>query len=70
MTHVQIYNLSDLWSYFTCLGLSVEGYRVDLRPSKESPIRRLMATISSYVITRIVGADYADNILLIAKKPH
>lgn len=69
MTHRQCYNLADLWAALTALELKVEGYRVIFQAPKLTPLEWLRACLGRYVITRFLGADYADNILAIARKP-
>jgi len=67
MTHVQSYNLPDLWAYLTAAGCAVDGYRVVF--GGPTPLhRRVLALASRAVITRLLGLDYADNILLLARK--
>jgi hypothetical protein len=70
MTHLHCYNLSDLWSYLTCMGLQVIGYRVVFEAEKLTIIERIISLPSKYLITRVLGLDYADNILLIGYKPN
>lgn len=69
MTHLHCYNIEDLWVYLTSLGLSVEGYRIIFRNPRFSLFNRLRFLVSAYITTRLLGCDYADNILLIARKP-
>jgi hypothetical protein len=67
MTHVQAYNLPDLWAYLSCLNFKTAGYRVAFRsPSRIAS--RLTELASRAVVTRLLGLDYADNILLVADK--
>jgi hypothetical protein len=68
MTHLHCYNLTDLWAYLTSLGLVVEGYRIAFRGPSLSLFERLRFLSGAYVTTRLLGCDYADNILLIARK--
>lgn len=68
MTHVHCYNINDLWAYLTCMGLDVEGYRVVFEPEVRNLWQWITSLLSRYIITRILGLDYADNIVLIAKK--
>lgn len=67
MTHVHCYNINDLWAYLTCMGLEVEGYRVVFEPEHKTWKQQILDLGSKYIITRILGLDYADNIMLIAK---
>ncbi|MEH1928095.1 class I SAM-dependent methyltransferase [Nostoc sp.] len=70
MTHLHCYNLPDLWAYLTCMGLKVEGYRVVFEAGNKAFIERILDLGKRYMITRIFGLDYADNIILIAYKPN
>jgi hypothetical protein len=66
MTHRQVYNAGDLWSVLTCLDLEVQGYRVAFgRPGFWG---RLLDVPRRYLIARVLGCDYADNLLLIGRK--
>lgn len=67
MTHVHSYNAPDLWAWFTARGLECNGYRVRFG-EPESGFAKLRAMCSSWMITRLLGADYADNIALIARR--
>ncbi len=68
MTHLHCYNISDLWSYLTCMNLQVEGYRVTFEPEHQSWVQQILGLGAKYIITRIIGLDYADNIVVIATK--
>jgi hypothetical protein len=68
MTHLHCYNLPDLWAYLTCMKMKVEGFRVVLGSENSGYIQKILAIVSKYVITRIIGLDYADNIIVIAHK--
>jgi SAM-dependent methyltransferase len=68
MTHLHCYNLPDLWAHLTCKGLSVNGYRVVLRPPRRSLIGWARFLLGAFVTSRLLGCDYADNIALIARK--
>lgn len=70
MTHLHCYNLQDLWSYLTCMGLQVEGYRVVFYSERRSGTQNFFSLVSRYIITQLLGLDYADNIVLIASKPN
>jgi predicted SAM-dependent methyltransferase len=69
MTHVHKYNLPDLWAHFTCQGFDVAGYRVVLRERRQGPIEALRSGIVAYVKKKILACDYANNIVLIVRKP-
>jgi hypothetical protein len=68
MTHLHCYNAHDLWSYLTCLGLDVRGYRVVFSAERRGLLTRLRESASAYLITRVLGCDYADGLLIIARK--
>lgn len=67
MTHVQAYNLPDLWAELTAIGLEANGYRVAFSRGSALP-ERLRALPARWFITHVLGLDYADNILLVARK--
>jgi hypothetical protein len=50
------------------MGLQVEGYRVIFEAEHKTWIQRSLELVSKYIITRILGLDYADNIVVIACK--
>jgi hypothetical protein len=68
MTHIHCYNLPDLWAYLTCMSLRVEGFRVVFGTVDKSYLQRLQELLARYIITRLFGLDYADNILVVAHK--
>jgi uncharacterized protein (DUF302 family) len=68
MTHLHCYNLSDLWAYLTALGLKVDGYRIVSAIKPQSWLQKLASILPKYLITRVLGLDYADNIMAIAYK--
>ena len=68
MTHLHIYNLKDLWAHTTAMDLQSSGWRVFLQNEGRGPIQKFKDLISKAVTTKILGSDYADNILLIIKK--
>ena len=67
MTHVQSYNLPDLWAYLTALGCTCQGYRVAFQ-TPQRVHQRALDWVGRAVTTRLLGLDYADNILLVASK--
>lgn len=70
MTHVQLYNLTDLWAFARTLGLDAAGFRVEFQSgARRSLWNRFKGSLGKFVITWSLGADYADNIALIARKP-
>ena len=68
MTHLHCYNAQDLWAYLSQLDLDVRGYRVVFNQPTKNPFKTLRFAASTFVISRILGTDYADNILLIAQR--
>lgn len=68
MTHVQTYNLPDLWAYFVCEGMEVAGYRVVIDPPRSAPLAAVRSSIVAYVKRKILGCDFANNIALVARK--
>jgi len=68
MSHLHCYNLPDLWAYLTSLGLHVDGYRVVFEGEYKNILYKITQNIGKYIITRILGLDYADNIVVIAYK--
>ncbi len=70
MTHLHCYNLIDLWAYLTALGLKVDGYRVVFAIKPQSWLQKVASILPKYLITRVLGLDYADNIMAIAYKPN
>jgi hypothetical protein len=68
MTHVHIYNLPDLWAFFRCEGMQVEGYRVTLGPERLGPIAAVRNSITAYVKRKILACDFANNIAVVARK--
>ena len=69
MTHKHIYNLKDLWAFSEAMGFPSKGYRVVFHPKKNNLKNRILGFGSKWVTTYLLGCDYADNILLICKKP-
>ncbi len=68
MTHVQCYNVYDLWAYLTTLGLETTGYRVCFSAPHQGLFNRMRTLLQRYVVTRLMHCDYADNISLVARK--
>jgi len=66
MTHLHCYNLADLWAYLTALDMKVDGYRVVFGNKSQSWLQRFADILPKYIITRILGLDYADNIMMLA----
>jgi hypothetical protein len=68
MTHVHSYNLPDLHAYLSCLGFQARGYRVAYSAPGPGPGRWLLEKLGALVTTRLLGCDYADNILLVGHR--
>jgi hypothetical protein len=68
MTHLHIYNLDDLWAYITAAGLETKGYRVVFGPARRSPLQWLRFALGAITASRLLGADYADNVVVIGRK--
>ena len=68
MTHRHCYNLPDLWAYLTSIGMSVHGYRVVFAPERRTLIGSAQFAISAFITTRLLGCDYADDIIVVATK--
>ncbi len=69
VTHLHLYNAGDLWAYLTAAGLDTVGYRVVFRGNRSSPGSWLRRTLGAFVITRLLGCDYADNVVVIGRMP-
>ena len=69
MTHVHVYNVHDLWAWFTCEGLETQGYRVVSAEPGAGPVVRAKFRVTSYVKRKILGADFANNIAVVARRP-
>jgi len=69
MTHLHVYNVYDLWAWFTCEGLETLGYRVMAEEPGAGVVTRIKTRITSYVKRKIIGADFANNITIIARRP-
>jgi hypothetical protein len=68
MTHVQTYNVADLWAFLTSLGLEVHGYRISFGRPPRGPLAWLKHAARVW-ITRQIACDYAENIVMIARRP-
>ncbi|HXH73695.1 MAG TPA: methyltransferase domain-containing protein [Bacteriovoracaceae bacterium] len=68
MTHLHCYNAPDLWAYLTCMDLDVKGYRVHFTRPGFHPLTWIKNFISKIIITQFLGMDYADNIVMVARK--
>lgn len=68
MTHVQLYNIQDLWAFLTCEGMAVAGYRVLLGPERPGAFVAARTAIASYMKLKILGCDFANNIAVVARK--
>jgi len=68
MTHVHVYNAPDLWAFLQCEGMETTGYRIVLGDRFQSPVVLARNAIVAYVKRKVLGADYANNIALVARK--
>lgn len=68
MTHKQLFNLSDLHSYYSAQGYNVEGFRVHFTKSSNGLIQKFYDFFGRFIATRLLGVDYADNILIFITK--
>ena len=68
MTHLHIYNIDDLWAYLSAAGLETQGYRVVFGSARRSPLTWLRFAAGAFVATRLLGADYADNVVAIGRR--
>lgn len=68
MTHLHNYNGKDLYAYLMSLGHSIEGNRIVFSSKKVSLLNRIRKFFSKIVITKLLGADYADGIILFVSK--
>jgi len=67
MTHIQQYPQQDLWTYFRALGYSCQIFRVVFLPKKQKILDNLRFLMKR-AICYVLGVDYADGSLLVAKK--
>lgn len=67
MTHMQLYNLNDLWAYLEAEDMSCDGYRV-VFSSQGGFFEKIKNKIFNAFVSRVLGCDYADNILLVAER--
>ncbi len=68
MTHVQQYPLNDLLAFFLLRGFACEAYRVVYTKARLSLLERLRFFLKKVVVTKIIGADYADGSIVIARR--
>jgi hypothetical protein len=68
MTHIQCYNVADLWACLTSMGLETHGYRISLRQQPGNPIAWLGYRLKIW-LTGLLGCDDCENILMIGRKP-
>ena len=69
MTHLHCYSITDLWAYLSALDLRVVGYRVCMVPQRPTLSDELRHHMKRLATTRVLGCDFADNIVVIARKP-
>ncbi|CAN5169596.1 hypothetical protein BH11PLA2_BH11PLA2_26690 [soil metagenome] len=68
MTHLHTFNLPDLWAYLTAMDLDVVGYRIWFSGPRDGIVTKGFKFLGKLLVTRFLGADYADNIALLAKR--
>lgn len=68
MTHVQQYPLNDLLAFFILRGFACEGYRVIYTRARLSLLERCRSFLKKAVATKILGTDYADGLVVIARR--
>lgn len=68
MTHVHCYNGGDLWAFLRSKDMTVDVYRVVFDRPKSALYQWPRRMLSRYVTTRLLGADYADNLAVVARK--
>jgi SAM-dependent methyltransferase len=66
MTHVHLYNAPDLWSFLSSMNLQTSGFRVVFGARRPTPIDQLRFLVGAAVTTKLLGCDYADNLLMVA----
>jgi hypothetical protein len=69
MTHLHCYNAPDLWAYLACRGLDVRCWRVVFGERPAGPFAWLAFAARAAFVSRVLGCDHADNLLLLARKP-
>ena len=69
MTHVHNYNGKDLYAYTKSLGYEPKGFRVEMISKNQSLVKKIQSFFSRFLITKLIGADYADGIVLMIQKP-
>ena len=68
MTHLHVFNLGDLWAFVAARGLTAAGHRVWFTDEKPHWKERVVARVRKYLVTRFLLMDYAENIILVARK--
>jgi hypothetical protein len=67
MTHVQQYPLNDLLALLLIAGFECEAYRVLYTRQRLSPVEHVRLLMKKVVTTKILGTDYADGLLVLAR---
>ena len=67
-THLHLYPLADLVAWARSRGLAVEARRVELLPPR-LPVSLRLRLLARRVLCAILGADRADGLLLICRRP-
>lgn len=68
MTHKQLYSINDLYSYFMAQDYQVLNYRVCFDLKRLSLLTKIRTFLGRLITAKLIGVDYADNILLRIKK--
>src|ERR1051325_9683190 len=68
MTHVQQYPLNDLLAFFMVRGFSCEAYRVLYSRKRVTLADQFRQFLRKVLVTQVLGADYADGIIVIARR--
>lgn len=68
MTHVQQYPLNDLLAFFMLRGFTCEGYRVVYTRERLSLPEQFRLLLKKVLVTKIIGVDYADGLIVIARR--
>ena len=70
MTHLHCYNGQDLWAFLSQLDMDVDGYRIVFGRKPKNPFALVRFALGAFLASRVLGCDYADNLLLIAQRGH
>lgn len=67
MTHIQQYPLDDLLAFFIVRQFRCESYRVLYAEARLSLLEWIRLILKKLIAIQILGADYADGLIVIAK---